>query len=104
MNTIIRTLWVITLPTLSASFREDFAHLMLDPISKWDIGGHNPLGTTLVESMVFPRHFNGVTLRQRGIDVELTSVPSGNAKSVLRPDMWWTQFGGGGGGGGVLTS
>jgi hypothetical protein len=32
---------------------------------------------TLVESTLFPHHFNEITLNQRGIDVELTSVPSG---------------------------
>ena len=32
-------------------------------------------GSTQVESTVFPGHFNQITLNQRGIDVELTSVP-----------------------------
>ena len=36
-----------------------------------------PTGHTLVESTLFPSHFNEITLTQRGIDVELTSVPSG---------------------------
>jgi hypothetical protein len=36
-----------------------------------------PTVHTLVESMLFPLHFNEIMLNQRGIDVELTSVPSG---------------------------
>ena len=36
-----------------------------------------PTGHPLVELTLFPRHFNDITLNQRGIDVELTSVSSG---------------------------
>ena len=36
-----------------------------------------PTGHTLVEATLFPHHFNEITLNQRGIDIELTSVPSG---------------------------
>ena len=39
--------------------------------------GSFPTGHTLVESTLFPHPFNEMMLNQRGIDVELTSVPSG---------------------------
>ena len=34
-------------------------------------------GHTLAKSMSFPHHLNEIMLDRRGIDVELTSVPSG---------------------------
>lgn len=36
-----------------------------------------PTRHTLVESTSFPLHFNEIKLNQRGIDVDLMSVPSG---------------------------
>ena len=39
-------------------------------------------GHTLVESTLFQRHFIEMMLNQRGIDIELTSVPSGMAPAV----------------------
>ena len=36
---------------------------------------------TMVESMLFPRHFHKMTFNQCEIDVELTSVPSGRGYS-----------------------
>jgi hypothetical protein len=36
-----------------------------------------PTGHTLVESTLFPRHFIEITWKPDGMDVELTSVPSG---------------------------
>ena len=41
------------------------------PIKATWRGSHYPLGT-LVESTLFPRYFNEITLNQLGIDVELT--------------------------------
>ena len=42
-------------------------------------------GHTLVESTLFPRYLNEIALNQRGIDVELTSVPSGPAECAFAP-------------------
>jgi hypothetical protein len=39
----------------------------------------HPTGETLVESTLFPRHFNENMLNQRGKDAEFKSVPSGAA-------------------------
>ena len=47
-----------------------------------------PTGFTLVESMLFPRHFNEITLNQLRIDVELTSVPSGRLLYGLLSGEW----------------
>jgi hypothetical protein len=38
---------------------------------------NTPTRHTVVESTLFPHHVNEITLNQRGIDIELTSVPSG---------------------------
>ena len=44
----------------------------MDPILALTLTGH-----TLVESMLFPHHFNEMTLNHCGINGEFTSVPSG---------------------------
>jgi hypothetical protein len=52
----------------------------LDGISKKETRNlieNLPTGHTLLESTSFPRKTNEMTLNQRGIDVELMSVPSG---------------------------
>jgi hypothetical protein len=54
----------------------DSAHAFLGQFNSMPVGF--PLGT-LVESMLFSRHFNEMTLNQCEIDVELTVVPSGLA-------------------------
>ena len=38
----------------------------------------------MVESRLFPHHLNEFTFNQRGIDVELTSLPSGTFQTELR--------------------
>jgi hypothetical protein len=49
-----------------------------------DIHTHTlPTGRTLVESTLFPRHFNEITLNQSGIYVQFTSVPSWSSSSVI---------------------
>jgi hypothetical protein len=47
------------------------------PITPFKCLHVSPTGHTLVESTLFPRRFNEIMLNQRGIDIELMSVPSG---------------------------
>ena len=48
-----------------------------------------PTGHTLVELTLFPYNLNEMTLNQRGIDVDLTSVPSGRSlcHQTLKDDI-----------------
>jgi hypothetical protein len=46
--------------------------------------GISLLSDTLVESTLFPCHFNVITLNQHGKDVDLTSVPSGTEHNHVK--------------------